>query len=341
MPNDQTIARGLGYLSLGLGLSQLLAPRWFARTIGAPKRGETDNVVRLVGLREIVAAGGLLGSRNPAPWVWLRVGGDLMDLALLGRATTAKGTEPERLNGALAGTVAVTAMDVLSGLGTSATGANGGSRLGNGNGHRAATADGRGSNEPAMVSDIGERVRDIVFGGKAVTKAITIDKSPSELYAFWRRLDNLPRFMRHLEEVRELDGRRSHWRATAPVGATVEWDAEITEEVADERISWRSVAGSAVRHEGTVRFVPAPGNRGTEVHVELTYQPPAGPIGVAIAKIFGEEPKQQVSEDLRRFKQVMETGTVVHSEATNGERRLRQRPAQPVPVGPEPAAANN
>lgn len=322
MSNDQTIARGLGYLSLGLGLSQLLAPRQFAQTIGVRDRSDTTTLVRLVGVRELLAAAGLLTSRNPAPWVWLRVGGDLMDLALLGRAASAHDNEQDRVSGALAGTVAVTAVDVLSGLGVSGQNANG-------NGHGATNGNGRSSG----AAGIGERIQETVFGGKPVRKSITIGRSPGEVYAYWRRLENLPQFMRHLEEVTELDERRSHWVATAPMGMRVEWDAEITDDIEDTEISWRSVPDSTIRHEGTVRFVPAPGDRGTEVHVDLTYQPPAGPVGVAIAKLAGEEPEQQISEDLRRLKQVLETGRVVVSEATAGERRLRQRPAQPLEPG--------
>ncbi|MBV9870066.1 MAG: SRPBCC family protein [Frankiaceae bacterium] len=326
MSNDQTIARSLGYLSLGLGLSQLLAPRQFAQTIGVRDRSDTTTLVRLIGARELLAAAGLLTSRNPAPWVWLRVGGDLMDLALLGRAASANDNEQDRVSGALAGTVGITAVDVLSGLGVSGQNGNGN---GNGHGHGASNGNGRS----VAGSGIGERIQETVFGGKPVRKSITIGRSPGEVYAYWRQLENLPRFMRHLEEVDELDERRSHWVATAPMGMRVEWDAEITNDIEDTEISWRSVADSAVRHEGTVRFVPAPGGRGTEVHVELTYQPPAGPVGVAIAKLTGEEPEQQISEDLRRLKQVLETGGVAVSEATRGERRLRQRPAQPLEPG--------
>ena len=341
MANEpQTMARGLGYLSLGLGFSQLLAPRWFSRTIGVAPRDENDTIVRLIGLREILAGTGLLTSGNPAPWVWLRVGGDLMDLALLGRAAASKDVDHERVNGALAGTVAVTAMDVLSGVGATAGSNGNGNGHGNGNGlpyrmngKGASPYGGSNPGPTALLTSLGDKIRDGVLGGKAVTKSITIGRPASELYGYWRRLENLPSFMRHLESVHELDGRRSHWVATAPLGMKVEWDAEITDEVQDERISWRSVEGSSVNHAGTVRFVPAPGDRGTEVHVELTYQPPAGPIGVAVAKLAGEEPSQQISEDLRRLKQVMETGTVIHSEATDGERRLRQRPAQPAEAG--------
>jgi uncharacterized membrane protein len=322
MSNDQTAARGLGYLSLGLGLSQLLAPRWFSQKIGLKDRTENETVVRLIGARELIAAAGLLTSRNPAPWVWLRVGGDLMDLALLGRASTGSVAEQDRLNGALAGTVAVTAVDVMSGLGVAT-----GSGNGNGNGH---TNGGSRGPETGNGASIGARIQETVFGGKPVRKTITIGRSPAEIYVFWRELENLPMFMRHLQSVREISGGRSHWVATAPMGARVEWDAEITNDIPDREISWRALPDSAIRHEGTVRFVPAPGDRGTEVHVDFTYQPPAGPLGVAIAKLLGEEPEQQVSEDLRRLKQVLETGSIVRSEATLGERRLRQRPAQPL-----------
>jgi uncharacterized membrane protein len=325
MANERTIARGLGYFSIGLGLAQLLAPRWFSDTIGVRARAGQEGVVRLVGARELVAAAGLLASRNPAPWLWMRVAGDVMDLALLGRAADTPRAEPDRIRGALAGTVAVTAVDVLSGLGATV-----GSSAGNGNGNGHGK---RGNGQIGAREDLGDRVKHGIFGGKPVRKSITIGREPSEVYSYWRRLENLPRFMRHLEEVTEQDARRSHWVATAPVGTRVEWDAEITDDVPDSSISWRSVEGSSVNHAGTVRFVRAPGDRGTEVHVELTYQPPAGAIGVAIAKLFGEEPEQQISEDLRRLKQVLETGTVVTSEATGGERRLRQRPAQPVPAG--------
>jgi len=327
MANDPTLARRLGYLSLGLGLTQLLAPRWVSRTIGVRAAAASDGLVRLVGARELIAAVGLLTSRQPAKFVWFRVGGDLMDLALLGRAASDRGVaDPQRLNGTLASLVGVTAVDVLSGLSTPNDGGNGanGTQAGR-DGQRMISADRAGG--------LGERVRDGVFGGKPVRKAITIGRTPSEVYGYWRQLENLPRFMRHLESVVELGDGRSHWVATAPLGASVEWDAEITEDIPGQRLSWTSVAGADVRHAGTVRFVPAPGQRGTEVHVELTYQPPAGPVGVASANLFGEGPEQQVGEALRRLKQVMETGRVAVSEATGGERRLRQRPAQPVAAG--------
>ncbi len=146
-----------------------------------------------------------------------------------------------------------------------------------------------------------------------VKKSITINKSTSELYNFWRNLENLPKFMNHLESVKNIDNKRSHWVAKAPLGTTVEWDAEITSEHENERIGWRSVENSEIPNSGVVEFLPT-STRGTEVKVTLTYEPPAGYLGSLVAKLFGEEPSQQVDEDLRRFKSLMEAGMIMKIE---------------------------
>jgi uncharacterized membrane protein len=140
-----------------------------------------------------------------------------------------------------------------------------------------------------------------------VRKAITVSNSPEEAYTFWRNFENLPRFMTHLESVRVMDQRRSYWKAKAPLGATVEWVAEITEDRPNQLIAWRALEGADVPNAGQVRFVPAPGHRGTEVQVELTHVPPGGIIGATIAKLFGEEPSRQVDGDLRRFQEVLQS----------------------------------
>ena len=145
--------------------------------------------------------------------------------------------------------------------------------------------------------------------------ATTVNAPPDVVYAAWRDVERLPTFMDHLESVTSIDDRRSHWVAKAPAGATVEWDAEIVEDVPGERLAWRSIEGAMVPNEGLVRFVPAPGERGTEVHVEVGYSPPLGAVGALVAKLFGEEPNQQVSDDLRRFKQLLETGEIARSDA--------------------------
>lgn len=152
--------------------------------------------------------------------------------------------------------------------------------------------------------------------GVHITEVFLINKSPEDLYAYWRNFENFPRFMSHLKAVQQCDDRRSHWVAKAPalIGGEVEWDAEITADEPNNRIAWRTVEGSDVAHSGSVRFVRALGDRGTAVRVELDYQPPAGKVGRWIAKLFGEEPEQQIREDLRNFKRLMEIGEVISTE---------------------------
>jgi uncharacterized membrane protein len=147
-----------------------------------------------------------------------------------------------------------------------------------------------------------------------VVKAMTINRSPEELYRFWRNFENLPTVMRHLESVTVRDDRRSHWTAKGPAGSHIAWDAEIVNEKVNQLIAWQSCEGADIEHWGVVRFVPAPGGRGTEVTVELEYAPIAGAFGATIAKLFGEEPAQQIEEDLRQFKQLMEAGEVATTE---------------------------
>ena len=146
--------------------------------------------------------------------------------------------------------------------------------------------------------------------GFKVDKSITINRSPDELYRFWRDFQNLPRIMNHLESVRDIGGNRSHWVAKAPAGTTVEWDAEIYNEKENELIAWRSLSNADVDNAGSVHFEPATGGRGTVVRVSLKYDPPGGFLGATVARLFGENPEQQIEDDLRRFKQVMETGEV-------------------------------
>jgi uncharacterized membrane protein len=169
-----------------------------------------------------------------------------------------------------------------------------------------------------------------------VKATITVNRSPEEVYWFWHDFENLPRFMTHLESVRVTGEGRSHWTAKGPGGRAVGWDAEIVDERPDELIAWRSLQGADVDNSGYVRFTAAPGGHGTEVRVELRYAPPGGPAGATIAKLLGSEPGQQVLDDLRRFKQVIETGEVVRSDALpEGEslaRLPKQRPARPVAV---------
>jgi uncharacterized membrane protein len=146
--------------------------------------------------------------------------------------------------------------------------------------------------------------------GFRVVHSVLIGKSPEALYSYWRKLDNLPNIMTHLESVRVIDDRRSHWTAMAPAiaGGTVEWDAEIVTDIPNQRIEWRSLEGAEVKSRGSVEFRRMPVDRGTAVRVEMEYRPPAGRVGKWVAKIFGEAPDQQIREDLRTFKRLMEVG---------------------------------
>jgi uncharacterized membrane protein len=146
--------------------------------------------------------------------------------------------------------------------------------------------------------------------GYRLEESVTINRPPAEVYRFWRRFDNLPKFLSHLEEVRVLDNRRSHWVARAPLGLKVEWQAEVITEVPGRLIGWQSLPGSDVGPAGSVQFEPEAGGQRTRVRVNLKYDPPAGKLGAWFAGLFGESPEQQVREDLGRFRQLLEAGRV-------------------------------
>lgn len=143
--------------------------------------------------------------------------------------------------------------------------------------------------------------------GVKLEYAVTINRSPEELYQFWRNLENLPTFMKQLESVRVLNDGRSHWVVKAPVGKSVEWEAEIHNELENNLIAWRSLPGADINNAGSVHFRGLPDGR-TEVRVVLSYEPPFGRFGLEVAKLLGEDPLRQFQDDLRRFKQMMETG---------------------------------
>ncbi|WP_243458635.1 SRPBCC family protein [Nostoc sp. UIC 10630] len=154
-----------------------------------------------------------------------------------------------------------------------------------------------------------------------VEKTLTINKPVEELYRFWRNFDNLPRFIKHLKELRVYDEKRSHWISKGFLNESVEWDVVITEDRENELIAWTSVEGAAIETSGRVHFKPAPGDRGTEVKTIREFTPPGGAIGAAlakpvadIAKLFGEDPELQIKEDLRGFKMLMEAGEIATTE---------------------------
>jgi uncharacterized membrane protein len=282
LSNEPQLARALGWFSIGLGLTELLMPRRLGRAIGV---GQRSNLLPMLGLREIASGIGILAMPDPTHAVRSRVVGDVIDLAFLGGALRSRRSNPTRIAAATAAVVGVTALDVLCSV-------------------RLSRSSAAATERPIRVS-----------------KSLAINRPAEELYRFWRQLDNLPRVMSHLQSVQPRGGQRSHWVAKGPAGASIEWDAEITADVPNQRLAWRSLEGSDLPNEGSVTFKPLPAERGTVVSVELRYSPPGGRLGSAIAKLFGEVPEQQIGSDLRRFKQLMETGEVATTEGQPSGRR--------------------
>jgi uncharacterized membrane protein len=147
-------------------------------------------------------------------------------------------------------------------------------------------------------------------GDALIGRSATIDRNRQDLYAFWRNFNNLPLFMHNVHSVKILDDKLSHWVIAAPAGKTVEWDSRITQDEPGHLIAWESLEEASVRNSGRVEFLDSPDDRGTVVRITLTYDPPAGTVGKLIAKLFQKEPNVQARQDLRRFKQLMETGEI-------------------------------
>lgn len=279
----ERLANGLGWFSIGLGLAEVMAPGKVAQLIGLRNEERSRSVLRFYGVREIAAGVGILSRARPAGWLWGRVAGDALDLTSLGSALKANNADRTKLLAATAAVAGVTAADVICARGLSRSDING------------ATTD--------------RSVR--------LTKTIIVNRSPEEVYRFWRNFENLPTFMNHLESVKVTDDGKSHWKLSRAAGKRLEWDAEMIEDQPNSRISWRSLPGSDVDNSGSVTFERATGGRGTLVRVEMRYAPPLGAATASkIAKLFGKEPGQQIERDLYAFKQVMETGEVVKSDAS-------------------------
>jgi uncharacterized membrane protein len=174
----------------------------------------------------------------------------------------------------------------------------------------------------------GSDTRTLLAGARGVNveAAVTIYRPQQEIYAYWRSLENLPKFMDHLVEVRDIDGRRSHWTAKGPLGVQVEWDAEIIKDVPPELISWKTVDDADVVSAGSVWFKQAPGDLATIVRVRMQYDPPAGKLGATVAWMLGDDPQTAIEEDLQRFKQLLETGEVSAPDASKGPRSRSRSP---------------
>ena len=307
---QRRIAAGVGWFGIGLGLFELAAPRTLARLIGLeapstrwrgarrmnaaqllPQSAQGDTVhsliIRGLGLREILSGVGILARPRPVPWLWSRVVGDTLDLSLLGLALNSSRTDRARLAAATAAVAGVTALDIYASV--------------------EFTRARRARRMPMTVTRT-----------LPLEATIIINRSPEECYRFWHDLENLPRFMRSVESVRVESDRRSHWVARAPGGIRLEWDSEIIDDTPDRLISWHSL-NADVPNAGSVHFDPAPGGRGTLVRVRMSHDMPT--LSGIAAKVIGKVPERQVREDLRRFKQIMETGEIPTTRGQPSGRR--------------------
>lgn len=291
----EPLATSLGWFSVALGLTELAAPRYLSRFIGLPDSSRSISTLRTMGLRELANGIAILAQPDNPAWMWSRVGGDLVDLSALQRASASGASDRTRVRGAAAAVLGVTALDVLCAR-----------RLG--------------------LPDDGSQARP--SGRARLSRSVTVNCPVEEVYAFWRDYSNLPRFMRYLDSVTETGDGRSLWRSKGPAGLVVEWTSETVEDREGARIAWRTVEGSDVGHDGAVRFQPAPAGRGTEVRLELEYEHPGGAVGRGLAWLVGRSPEQQIAEDLLRFKQLMETGELPLSEGP-GLWRAAQPAADP------------
>ena len=177
----------------------------------------------------------------------------------------------------------------------------------------------------AAIADYESDTRQRLGGSRGilVDESATFNRPPSEVYRFWRNFENLPRFMNHLESVSVREGGLSHWVAKGPAGMPVEWDARIINEIENELIAWQSIERSTIATAGSVHFEDM--NGATRLHVRFQYEPPAGMLGAAVAKLFGEDPAIQVREDLQRLKTILEAGTPVGASQPSGRSPERVR----------------
>jgi uncharacterized membrane protein len=304
---SEGMTRLLGWFSLGLGVATLTARPRISRLSGIDDSARAQTVLQIAGVRELGHAAALLVPRRPAWGAWTRVAGDIGDLAACGQGLRhRRGDRRRRLMVATSAVAGISIIDLVTAV-----------RVTRGRPRK---------------------------NGNRVHASVTVNRSVEDAYRFWHDFQNLPRFMYHLQSVRTTGDGRSRWTAKAPAGREVEWDVEVIEDRPNELIKWRSMPGATVPNSGSVRFVRTAGGHGTEVRVNLEHSVPGGIFGRAVAKIFGEHPQQQVSDDLRRFKQMIETGEIARSDGSphgvSIREQLMQRPAQPLAMSAGGRGAN-
>lgn len=279
----KTLARALGWFSLGIGAAAFLSPRKVARATGLPK---SDNLLRAIGVREIAFGIGLLRKETPSGWAWSRVGGDVMDLAVLGFSFFHPYADRRKLGAAAAAVTGVALFDLL------------------------------------CSQELGGTMKVKDDSSVEYRRSVTVNRPASDLYALWRDEENLPGFLPHVKSVRRLGDRRSRWVLESSSGRDIRWEAILVEEVPNERLIWCSPDRSGTKMIFAVEFTELAAGRGTEVAVTVRHQPRGGLLAASLSRVFGTDPKPAVIEDLRTFKQLMEAGEL---PTTDGQPAGRAR----------------
>jgi uncharacterized membrane protein len=282
----QQLARALGWVSLGIGFSELLLPRRLGNAIGV---NAPPGLLRALGLREIASGVSILARQRPGPGaLQMRVAGDAIDLGLLAAAWLAPRSERARLASATAAVVGVTALDVL--------------------------ASRRLSAAPGAVNPLELRA------------SVAIQRSPAELYAFWRDLRNLPRVLSHVQAVEVRESGQCHLRGRGALGEALQWDVQIGADVPTEYFAWQTVPGSTLNASGRIAFEALGTDRGTRLSVMLKFEPTAATLIKPLARMLGDVPSQRLKSELRHFKQWIETGEIATTQGQpSGRRSLLSR----------------
>lgn len=285
---EQKLARALGWFSVGLGFTELTAGKVLADALGLENRA---GLLRIYGLREIATGIGILASKDPTPWIWGRVAGDALDIATVATGfQDSKAKQKANLALALAALTGATVTDVMCG-------------------QRLSRAR-RTALEPQ-----GREAEESVETAQAqVERSLTIEKPAEELYQRWRQPETLSRIMGHFADIRASGDGQTHWQVHGPFGHTLEWDMRTIEDRPDELLRWQASPGTQLPVEGSVRFRPALGDRGTVVALRFQFDPPGGVLGDAALKLLGGAPGLLASKALRRFKSLVETGEIPTTE---------------------------
>lgn len=272
----------LAWIGIGIGITELLVPRALARTAGLPAR---PRLLQAIGTRELITNAGILLQPQKGGWGWSRVAGDVLDLSLL--AWVGQRHPHRRLPPLTAILAGMTVLDMLAAY-------------------------------DKQRQSVSQRV---TAGVVRIHKLLYIQRPADECYRFWRNFENFPYFMQHVAAVQVVDATHTHWRVRVPLGQHVDWTVELFSDIPARQLGWRTIAGSAVEHTGVVRFLPTIADNNTRLDIDMRYHAPLNQAGVMLAKILSEEPSQKIDDDLRRFKQLIETGEIATTAGQPSGRR--------------------